>query len=81
MDRNLKLKGFHIKFYDLTTERDNQEWLTSLELTPYFEQLKTSFLMLGTNMGNIFIVDKVNTRENPMLAREIKRAGTTSVFA
>ncbi|MCQ2816953.1 MAG: WD40 repeat domain-containing protein [archaeon] len=58
MDRNLKLEGFHIKFYDLTTERDNQEWLTSLELTPYFEQLKTSFLMLGTNMGNIFIVDK-----------------------
>lgn len=58
MDQNLKLEGFHVKFYDLIPDREVSEWLTSVAITSYYESIRTSFVILGTNLGNIFILDK-----------------------
>ena len=58
MDANMKMEGFHINFEDLTKERQVNENITGITLTPYYEQLKTSFVLLGTNKGNIIILDK-----------------------
>ena len=58
MDANFKLEGFHINFEDLTQERMLGEFLTSVEITPYYENIKTSFVIVGTNKGNILILDK-----------------------
>ena len=58
MDTSLKLEGFHVKFEDLTKERDPNEYFTCVELTPYFDKIKTSFVMIGTSSGAILIIDK-----------------------
>ena len=58
MDTNFRLEGFHVKYEDLTNEREENEVLTSIEITSYFEQVKTSFLIVGTNTGAIIIIDK-----------------------
>jgi len=58
MDSNLKIEGFHINFKDLTNERSNDEYITSLTLTPYYNEINNSFIIIGTNKGNIFIFDK-----------------------
>ena len=53
-----KLDGFHMNFEDLTKERAVGEYITGLTLTPYFNDIKTSFAVLSTNKGNILVVDK-----------------------
>ena len=58
MDANFKLEGFHINFEDLTQERILGESLTSVSITPYFDKIKTSFVIVGTNKGNLIILDK-----------------------
>lgn len=58
MDTSLKLEGFHIKFEDITKEREINEYFTCVELTPYFDKIKTSFTLIGTSSGAILIMDK-----------------------
>ena len=58
MDSNLKMEGFHINFEDLTNERAVGEFITGLTLSPYYDQIKTSFVIVGSNKGNILIFDK-----------------------
>lgn len=58
MDPSLKLEGFHVKFEDLTKEREPNEFFTCVELTPYFEKIKTSFALIGTSAGAVIVIDK-----------------------
>ena len=58
MDSNLKIEGFHIIFKDLTNERSDDEYITALTLTPYYNEIKNSFIIIATNKGNILIFDK-----------------------
>ena len=56
MDSGCKLEGYHIKIEDLI--RDKNEFITSIELTPYFEKVKTSFVLLGTSSGAVLVIEK-----------------------
>jgi hypothetical protein len=58
MDTTLKLEGFHLKFEDLTKERELNEYFTCVELSPYFDKIKTSFTLIGTSSGAILVIDK-----------------------
>ena len=58
MDTSYKLEGFHIKYEDLCKERELNEYFTCVELTPYFDKIKTSFVLIGTSSGAILVVDK-----------------------
>lgn len=58
MDGNFKLEGFHVNINDLTREKEEGEFMVSIEITPYYNQIKTSFVIIGTNKGNILILDK-----------------------
>lgn len=58
MDTNFRLEGFHIRYDDLTNEREENEVLTAIEVTPYYEKVRTSFVLIGTNTGAILILDK-----------------------
>lgn len=56
MDTTSKLEGYHIKMEDLV--RDKSELITSIEITPYFEKVRTSFVLLGTTLGACLVVEK-----------------------
>jgi WD40 repeat protein len=58
MDSNFRLEGFHLKFEDITDNREEGEIFTALENTPYYDKIKTSFIIIGTNAGAILIIDK-----------------------
>ena len=58
IDSNYMLEGFHIKFEDLQRDRDNKEYFTSVELTPYIDKNRASYCLLGTNLGSLLVVDK-----------------------
>lgn len=58
MDSNFKLEGFHINIDDLTKEKEEGEYMVSIEMTPYYSEIKTSFIIIGTNKGNILVLDK-----------------------
>ena len=58
INENYKLEGYHINFGDLAKKRLPGEYITALALSPYFNQIKTSYVLLGTNKGNLMIVDK-----------------------
>jgi len=58
LDTNNKLDGFHLKYEDLTNEREDDELLTAIENSPYSNQFQTSFILVGTNTGAIIIIEK-----------------------
>jgi WD40 repeat protein len=58
IDNHNRLEGFHLKYEDITNERENDEILTSIEVTGYHEKLNTSFVVVGTNTGAILILEK-----------------------
>lgn len=58
MDTNYRLEGFHVKYEDISSEKEEGEVLTSIEITPYYDNLKTSFLIIGTSSGAVLILDK-----------------------
>ena len=58
INENYKLDGFHMNFDDLTNQRIVGEYITGLTLTTYFNNAKTSYVILSTNKGNILIMDK-----------------------
>ena len=58
MDSNFRLEGFHVKYEDFTNEKEEGEVLTALQITPYFDKVKTSFVIIGTSTGAVLIVDK-----------------------
>lgn len=58
INESYKLDGFHMNFEDLTNQRVVGEYITGLALTPYFNKIRTCFAIIGTNKGNIMIVDK-----------------------
>lgn len=78
MDSNFRLEGFHVKFEDFTHEREEGELLTAIENTPYFDKVKTSFIIIGTNCGAIMIVDK----EKKIMLRKyfISKSPITKIF-
>ena len=51
-----KLECYHLSIDDLIREKN--EFITSIELTPYFEKIRTSFVLLGTSQGNILLIEK-----------------------
>ena len=55
---NLKLEGFHINFEEFTNQRIVGEYVTGLSITPYYNQIQTSYVITATNKGNIMIIDK-----------------------
>lgn len=56
MDSNNKLEGYHIKLEDITREKNN--YITAIEITPYIEKVKNSFVLLGTFNGSILLLEK-----------------------
>ncbi len=58
VDSNYMIEGFHIKFEDLLRERDKSEYFTSIELTPYIDKNRASYVLMGTNLGSLLVVDK-----------------------
>ena len=58
MDSNFKLEGFHINFDDITSQKEVDEYMSALAMTPYYNNIKTSFVIIGTSKGNILIIDK-----------------------
>ena len=58
INENYKLEGYHINFGDLAKKRIPGEYITALAISPYFNQIKTSYVLLGTNKGNLIIIDK-----------------------
>lgn len=56
LESGSKLESYHLKIEDLL--RDKGEYLTAIEMTPYFERVKTSFILLGTSNGNCLVIDK-----------------------
>jgi hypothetical protein len=55
---NYRLEGFHVNFSSLTSEKDKDEIFTSLELTSNYDKIKTSFVLIGTNKGEIFVIEQ-----------------------
>ena len=55
---NFKLEGFHINFEEFTNQRIVGEYVTGLYITPYYNQIQTSYVITATNKGNIMIIDK-----------------------
>ena len=55
---NFKLEGFHINFEEFTNQRIVGEYVTGLYITPYYNQIQTSYVIAATNKGNIMIIDK-----------------------
>jgi hypothetical protein len=58
IDSRYKLEGFHVKLEYLLGEYDGETLFTSLELSDYYENIRTSFVMIGTSNGALLIVDK-----------------------
>jgi len=58
IDSNYMIEGFHLKFEDLLRERDVNEYMTSIELTPYIDKNRASYCLIGTNLGSLLVVDK-----------------------
>lgn len=58
LDHNNRLDGFHVKFEDLTRSKEEDEIMTAIDISPYNENVKTSFILVGTNKGAILIIDK-----------------------
>ena len=57
-ENNYKLEGFHINFEEFTNQRIVGEYVTGICLTPYYNQIQTSYVLAATNKGNIMIIDK-----------------------
>lgn len=55
MGQDQRLEGIHSRIDDLTVEREDGEVLISLDMTPYFETLRNSFILIGTNNGKYFL--------------------------
>ena len=51
MGPDQRLEGIHSRIDDLTIEREDGEVFVSIEMTPYFENLRNSFVLVGTNTG------------------------------
>lgn len=51
-----KIENYFLLLEDLT--KDKSEFITSFELTPYFDKIKTSFVIIGTNKGNCLLIEK-----------------------
>ena len=58
INENYKLEGFHINFEEFTNQRIVGEYVTGLYITPYYNQIQTSYVITATNKGNIMIIDK-----------------------
>lgn len=58
MDSNYRLEGFHVKYEQLVNDREEGEVMTSVDLTPYYSKVHTSFVMVGTNTGAVIVLDK-----------------------
>jgi WD40 repeat protein len=58
MDSNFRLEGFHLKLEDFTSDKEEGELLTSVTMTPFLENCRTSLLLIGTSTGGILVVDK-----------------------
>jgi WD40 repeat protein len=55
-DTNNKLEGYHIKIEDLV--RDKSEFIAAIEITPFLEKTRTSFVLLGTSTGACLVIEK-----------------------
>lgn len=58
IDSNYMIEGFHLKYEDLLRERDMNEYFTALELTPWIDKNRASYVLLGTNLGSLLVCDK-----------------------
>ena len=58
INENFKLEGFHINFEEYTNQRIVGEYVTGICITPYYNQIQTSYVIIATNKGNIMIIDK-----------------------
>lgn len=58
INENFKLEGFHINFEEYTNQRIVGEYVTGICITPYYNQIQTSYVIVATNKGNIMIIDK-----------------------
>lgn len=56
LDSATNINSHHLKIEDIT--RSKSELITAMELSPYFEAVKTSFVLIGTNLGGCLVVDK-----------------------
>ena len=58
INENYKLEGFHMNFEEYTNQRIVGEYVTGICITPYYNQIQTSYVIVATNKGNIMIIDK-----------------------
>jgi len=64
---NSRLLYFEVESSDFLSDFKNEHF-TSLELTPYYYKFKSSFTYIGTNKGNLLIIDK----EKKVLLKKIE---------
>ena len=55
MGLDYRLEGIHTRIDDLTVEKEEGEVFVSLEMTPYYENLRNSYILVGTNTGIYFL--------------------------
>ena len=48
-----RLEGLHSKIDDMTVDKEEGEIFVSIEMTPFFENMRNSFVLVGTNTGKI----------------------------
>ena len=77
MDSKCRLEGFHVKYENLVSDREEGEVMTSIDITPYYTKIHTSFVLVGTNTGAIVVLDK----EKKILLRKyyISRSPITKI--
>ena len=51
MGQDYRLEGLHSRIDDMTVDKEDGEILVSIEMTPYFESMRNSFVLVGTNTG------------------------------
>lgn len=58
MNTKLITEGFHIKHNDIEPNQSIGEVFIALEMTPLVLSIKSSIIIIGTNYGNVFLMNK-----------------------
>lgn len=55
-----KLQSVHFKQEDIEQEPEIGEFFLSIETTQYYEYVKSAYMLIGTNLGNVLMISKDN---------------------
>ena len=52
------MTALHYKQEDIDFDLEIGEYFLSIETTPYYEYVKTAYILIGTNIGTILLIGK-----------------------